>query len=311
MPSSPIQEASESLRSPVGSRSPAPRFKARSLALVYVLVTFAMSWSLIWGTTMGLPVQGYLFLVILMWIPGTVAIVFRIIFGEGFEDAGFHAGRLRHWLIAVGAPLALASVTYLIAWFFGQVHITPYLKQQSMYGPLPFRLVWFNAEASTLALLAHRFGIVLTLGVGLGFLTGLGEEIGWRGYLLPRLIKAKVRFPILWTGVIWATWHMPFVLLTFQHERYATAGLYWVLCVVVAVFIGWLRLNSGSVFVAGMAHGAYNTFYQDFYDHSFAGTHKWFWAGDVGLLCSLTFGVLALWLYGTGRISRSLQQSSR
>jgi membrane protease YdiL (CAAX protease family) len=289
----------------------APRPGPATLAVAYVLVTFALSWSYLWAATLTPPVHGYAFLVILMWIPGTTSIAFRLGFREGFEDAGFRAGRLRHWLIAIGVPLVLASVTYLLAWGFGQVHVTPYLKQQSMFGPLPFRLVWFNATAGVLGLLAQRFAMVITIGVSLGLLTGLGEEIGWRGYLLPRLTKAKVRFPLFWTGVIWATWHMPFVLLTYQHQRYATAGIYWVLCVVVAIFIGWLRLASGSVFVAGMAHGAYNTFYQDFYDHSFAGSYKWLWAGDVGLLCSLTFGILALWLYRTGRISRLLEQWRR
>jgi membrane protease YdiL (CAAX protease family) len=243
-----------------------------------------------------------------MWIPGTVSIAFRMAFDEGFHDMGLRAGKVRYWMIAIFAPLGLASITYLLAWLFGQANISRYLKQQSMFGPMPFRLVWFDADASAFSLLAQRLAMVLTIGVVLGFLTGLGEEIGWRGYLLPRLIKAKVRFPILIGGIVWATWHMPFVLITFQHKPYVTAALYWILCVIVAVFIGWLRLASGSVFVAGMAHGAYNTFYQDFFDHSFSGDYKWFWAGEVGLLCSVTFGVVAFWLYRSGRITTLIQQ---
>jgi membrane protease YdiL (CAAX protease family) len=278
------------------------------LAIAYVVVCVGLSWSFIWATTLGLPVHGYAFLVVLMWIPGTVSIAFRLRFREGFQDIGRCVGKLRYWSIAILVPLALATATYILAWLIGQVHITPYLKQQSMFGPMPFRLVWFNPDASTLSLLGQRLAMVLIFGIPLGFITGLGEEIVWRGYLLPRLIKAKARFPILISGVVWATWHMPFVLLTFQHQRYGTAALYWMVCVIVAVFIGWLRLASGSVFVAGMAHGAYNTFYQDFYDHSFAGDHKWFWAADVGLLCSVTFAAFALWLYKTGRVASALQK---
>lgn len=299
-----IKAGSDSMQSAVEVTAARSLF----LSITYIVVCVGLSWSFLWATTVGLPVHGYAFLVILMWIPGTVSIAFRIIFRERFQDMGLYAGKQRYWLIAIFVPLGLATVTYLLAWLLGQVNITPYLKQQSMFGPLPFRLVWFNPDASPFGLLAQRMAMVLAIGVPLGFLTGLGEEIGWRGYLLPRLIKANVRFPILISGLVWATWHVPFVLLTFQHQRYATAGLYWTLCVIVAVFIGWLRLASGSVFVAGMAHGAYNTFYQDFYDHSFAGPYKWFWAADVGLLCSLTFGILALWLYRTGRIAPLLRQ---
>ena len=242
-----------------------------------------------------------------MWIPGVVSIALRIGFREGFLDAGFRAGRLRFWMIAYVVPLALAAATYFVAWLMRQVYITPYLQQQSMFGPLPFRLVWFNNHTETLGLISQRLAVVMTLGIIIGFLSGLGEEIGWRGYLLPKLVKANVRYPILASGIIWGTWHVPFVLLTFQHQRYITAVLYWTLCIVFAIFIGWIRLASGSVFVAGMAHGAYNTFYQDFFDHSFAGPHKWFWAGEVGLLCSVAFGALALWLYRTDRIAPLLQ----
>ncbi len=283
--------------------------KSRSglLAVIFVLTTFALSWSFLWVVNSGLPLPGWALPLVLMWIPGLVSIACRLKFHEGFEDAGFNAGKLRYWVIAYAVPFALATATYLLAWLFQQVSITPYLKQQSMYGPLPFRLVWFDSGQAVLVLLVQRLAVVMTLGITVGFVFALGEEIGWRGYLLPRLIKANVRFPVLLSGIIWAVWHVPFVLLTFQHQPCVTAVLYSLLCVVFAVFIGWLRLVSGSVLVAGMAHAAYNAFYQDFYDHSFVGPYKWFWAGEVGLLCSVVFGVFALWLYRTNRIAPLLQ----
>lgn len=275
------------------------------LACLFTAVTFLLSWTFLFLAGNWLKGWGAF---VLMWIPAAVAIGFRIAFREGFGDAGFHAGRPRYWLLAVAVPLVLATATYLVAWLIKQVEVTPYLKQQSMFGPAPVRLTWFNADAGTLAVFGQRFAVVMTLGLVMGMLSGPGEEIGWRGYLLPRLIKADVRCPILVSGLIWGAWHIPFILLTFQQERYVTAALYFLLCVVFAVFVGWLRLASDSVFVAGMAHGAYNTFYQDFYDHSFAGPHKWFWAGEVGLLCSLMFGAFALWLYKTNRIAPLLQR---
>jgi uncharacterized protein len=280
------------------------------LALAYTLVTCALSWSFIWAATTRFQIPAWAFLIGIMWIPGTVSIAFRIAFREGFDDAGFHPGRLRYWLLASLVPLALATATYLVAWLFRQVEINPYLRQQSMFGPQIFPLTWFDAGTGTLGLLAQRFAVVLTLGIAVGFVSGLGEEIGWRGYLLPRLIQSGVRRPLLVSGLIWAAWHVPFVLLTYQHQPYVTAVLYSLLCVVVANFIGWLRLASGSVFVAAMAHGAYNTFYQDFYEHSFFGPHRWFWAGEVGLLCSVAFGALALWLDQTGRLTTAIKSFS-
>jgi hypothetical protein len=39
-----------------------------------------------------------------------------------------------------------------------------------------------------------------------------GEEIGWRGYMLTRLIDAGVPRPVLVSGVIWGLWHVPLIL---------------------------------------------------------------------------------------------------
>jgi uncharacterized protein len=287
----------------------ATRLNPRTLTIIYTVITCVLSWSFLWAIKAGLSLPAWAFLGTLMWIPALVSIALRLAFRDGFADAGFCSGAFRYWALAYAVPLALATVTYVIAFAFQQVRVTPYLKLQSMLGPEPFRLLWLNAEAGTAGLLAQRFALVATLGIVLGFIFGLGEEIGWRGYLLPKLVQSGVRFPILISGVIWGVWHVPLVLLTFQHQRYVTAVLYALLCILFAVFIGWLRLASGSVFVAGMAHGAYNTFVQDFFDHSFVGPHKWFWAGEVGLLCSVTFGAFAFWLYRTGRVAMVLQSS--
>ena len=288
---------------------PAETHKAKWAAIAYTVVTCLLSWSFLWALNAGLRVSAGLMPFVLMWIPGAVAVAFRLGSGEGFANAGFCAGALRYWVWAYVVPLGLATATYAAAWVLQQVDLTPYLKQQSMLGPLPIRLSWFNAEATTAGLLTQRFLVVATVGLVIGFVGALGEEIGWRGYLLPKLVQAGVRFPILVVGLIWAAWHVPFVLLTFQHQRYVTAALYALACVVVGVFISWLRLASGSVWVAAMAHASYNSFYQDFYDRSFVGPHKWFWAGEVGLLCSVVFAAVAVVLYRTNRIAPLLQQA--
>lgn len=238
-----------------------------------------------------------------MWIPGAVALGIRALAGEGFADAGFLGGKFRWWMSAYLIPLAMASLTYAVAWAFGQVELTPYLKEQSMYGPWPFKLHWPNAEWGVATMLASRFAIVSTFGICLGYIGAVGEEIGWRGFLLPKLIEGGIRRPLLLSGIIWGAWHVPFVLMFYSRNQLASSAVYFVACVAIAPFMAWLRLGSGSVFVAAMAHAAYNSFYQEFYDHSFAGGEKWFWAGDVGIWCSVSFGLLGLWLSRSGRLA--------
>jgi uncharacterized protein len=279
----------------------APLHPRRSTA-IFVIVTFVISWSYLWAIYKGIKVPAWLFAPLLMWVPGTVSLVMRLLRREGFADAGFRRGNLRFWCWSYFGPLVAGAIVYLVAALFHVVQLTPYLRQQSMFGPVPVRFLWWNADASVPWLLGQRFLFCATFGIALGFIYGLGEEIGWRGYLLPRLLQSRVRFPILLSGLVWAAWHMPFVLLTFQHRPVVNAIIYALACVIFGVFIGWLRLASGSVFIAAMAHAAYNTFFQDFFDHTFVGPHKWFWAGEEGVLCSVVFGALAVWLYRTRRM---------
>lgn len=99
----------------------------------------------------------------------------------------------------------------------------------------------------------------------LGSLLFLGEEIGWRGFLYPRLgalMPRKVAAVV--TGLVHAVFHLPLLLLT---TTYQTAGnrLVVVPTVLVTIAAGgvvyaWLRDRSGSVWAVSVMHNAFNTF---------------------------------------------------
>lgn len=89
----------------------------------------------------------------------------------------------------------------------------------------------------------------------------LGEEIGWRGWLLPRLMGLGTVPALLVSGVIWGLWHAPLVLLGYNYP--GVPGWLGVLlmcgmCTVVGAVFGWLRIRSGSVWPAALAHGSFN-----------------------------------------------------
>ena len=91
-------------------------------------------------------------------------------------------------------------------------------------------------------------------------LFALGEEIGWRGWLLPTLRPLGTWPALLISGAVWGFWHSPLILLgyNFAQPNLLGVALMIVGCMFYGVLIGWLRLRTGSVWPAVFAHGAFN-----------------------------------------------------
>lgn len=109
-------------------------------------------------------------------------------------------------------------------------------------------------------LVALQFVNVL-IGAFINLIPAMGEELGWRGWLLPKLLPLGVAPAILLSGVIWGLWHAPLILLGYNYPTapgwlglLAMCGM----CVVIGAVFSWLRIRAGSVWAPALAHGAFN-----------------------------------------------------
>jgi membrane protease YdiL (CAAX protease family) len=106
--------------------------------------------------------------------------------------------------------------------------------------------------------------VALKLGIGLVITTLLAllEEVGWRGYMLPRMTGLGVGTAMLATGFLHGVWHLPLMLLTNVYhagDMRIVAPLFVVTLTLAGVFYGFLRLWTGSVWPVAVAHAAVNT----------------------------------------------------
>src|SRR5262249_24632314 len=131
----------------------APRWKVS----LYVPGVVVAAWLWFWILKLGLPVGKWVAITVLMWIPGLLSILFRVVFKEGFGDVGWRVGKTRFWLWAYAGPLGLASLTIVLALLFGRATLAPQLQDQTMLAAPFFELSWPMRDSSTAGLLLQRF----------------------------------------------------------------------------------------------------------------------------------------------------------
>lgn len=101
----------------------------------------------------------------------------------------------------------------------------------------------------------------------LNFFNCFGEEWGWRGYLLPKMLKRfKVVPTLLITGVIWGLWHAPLTVMGHNYglgyKGYPVAGILamCLFCVVIGIILSYVTIKTNSCIPAIMGHGTLNGF---------------------------------------------------
>ena len=88
----------------------------------------------------------------------------------------------------------------------------------------------------------------------------MGEELGWRGYLLPKLEPHGQARAIVLSGVIWGVWHMPVILQGHNYPEHPLLGVFLmiVFCVLFGAFLSWLYLRTRSPWAPALGHGTLN-----------------------------------------------------
>ena len=222
----------------------------------------------------------------LMWTPGAASVLARLILREGFADVSFRLGGrrgARAILIAVLFPIVIGLISYGTAWTFGLAH----------FSPQPDALAaWFVGDSTPpIVVFVINLALAATVVAVFSARVAAGEEIGWRGYMLTRLIDASVPRPVLVSGVIWGLWHVPLILggVYLAGPPPIVAALLWMVVAISVSFVfAWLRLTTGSIWPAIALHAAWNSIIQVAFDPASTGSGATLWVGESGILVMLT-----------------------
>jgi membrane protease YdiL (CAAX protease family) len=217
-----------------------------------------------------------------MFTPLTAVLLTMLVFTrDGYHKAGWQALGLqragwRLWPLGFGLPLVLLASSYVISTAVGVA---------SWHWP---------ANTSAPAFAANLLGDLL-----IGTVFAFGEEIGWRGYLLPRLLGLGRTRALLLSGFLHGAWHLPVILMTTTYHsegnRLIVVPLFLLTLTTAGIFFGYLRLRGNSTWPAAFAHGAFNTIWSAFAAVTVPTSPLWmeYLSGESGLV-TLVLAIVAV-----------------
>ncbi len=228
----------------------------------YILIVFITSYAWQLGIYFTGGIDSVLFPFV-MWFPGIVAIVFRLINKEGFHNVGWGVGKWGYFLPAILLPamvtltcILLLSTLDLASWSDGF-----FIFHAGMVDIPKVPMVLGN-HTQSIVFFALNFGLSLGFQAVLGSLFTLGEEFGWQGYLVQKLLrKYGLNLGLVILGVVWGYWHLPIILMGYNFPAHPVLGALFLMplsTIFIGIFQTWLYLRSKSIWMPMLAHAAAN-----------------------------------------------------
>jgi len=214
----------------------------------FFILTFAIAWS-IWLPLGILAPQNILLTLPGAWAP-TISALILIGLSEGRVGIKRFLKKVFDWRVGLQWYLVvlfgIAAIAYLaigVGMLFGvpasEITLPNGLPQAALIGFLP---VFFLINI---------------------FLGGpLAEDIGWRGYILPKLYeRMSALHASLIIGVVWAAWHLPYFIFPGWDLAVGNVPFLWfaLLTISWSVLFAWVYVNTESILMPILFHAAINT----------------------------------------------------
>ena len=185
-----------------------------------------------------------------MMIPSAAHLITRLVTKEGFDNTylGVHfKGKEGYWIASILVKLAEGWAGLFLLWVL-------FLKELSFSEAFPdFSMKYIGAYLLQLA-----YSVII-------FFPAFGEEWGWRGYMMPKLLELMPKHAaIVVGGIIWGLWHAP---LTIAGHNFGTdyAGYPFVgilmmclFCVMMNCFLTLVTEKTKSIYPASFIHMIHN-----------------------------------------------------
>lgn len=232
----------------------------------------------------------------LMLSVGLAAVVTCLVSGKDLGTLGWQWGSWKVQWLNYLLPLLYVAIAYGLIWTLGLGHwydVDFVNGQKESYN---------LASWSGATIIGLHFLLTATVSFLLVLPSVLGEEIAWRGLLVPELSKLMPFSGVaLVSGLLWVIWHWPLVFMGLYGAGDATPLLFQLACFTVcimSVVMTYFRLRDNSLWPAVLFHMSHNVFLQKFFDPITCKNSRSAWfLGEFGIIVPVVLVALAVY-YG-------------
>lgn len=188
---------------------------------------------------------------LLMWCPGIAGAITVKLTGGKLSELGWRGAHPKWLALAWLVTLGYWSIGYWLGWLLGYVGFPDTKELTAIAGPK----LLYTGSSTALAVLI-LCGYAATAGIINGLGRALGEELGWRGLLVPAACARLGFLPgAALTGLIWAVWHYP--LMIGREPPWAFLN-FTIMVIGAGVAYAWFRQRSDSVWPSTLMHAMHN-----------------------------------------------------
>lgn len=202
---------------------------------------------------------------------------------------------LKYLKLSYITPLLYVSMAYVLIWLFGFGNLinTERIAQWS-------NELGITESNRTLVIVVMVF-LLLTVGVIKNLGSTLGEEIGWRGFLIFELRKVmSFKAVAIASGIIWAIWHFPIINLMYGggENLLLHMGAFSIMIIGISVILAYYTFKSNSLWPAAIYHSVHNIFIQKIATPLTISNDKTtFWIDEYGFMVPIITTVFAIYFW--------------
>jgi membrane protease YdiL (CAAX protease family) len=202
---------------------------------------------------------------------------------------------LKYLKLSYFTPILYVSIAYVLIWLFGFGNLINAERVAQWGDELGI------AESNQALVITIMIFLLLTIGVIKNLGSTLGEEIGWRGFLIFELKKVMpFKSLAIVSGVIWAVYHFPIINLMYGsgENLLLHIGAFTTMIIGMSVILAYFTFKSNSLWPAAVYHSIHNIYIQKICTPlTISNSNTAFWIDEYGCMIPIITTIFAAYFW--------------